>query len=152
MNVVSLIGRMVKTPELKEYGKGKNAGVVTRFTLAVQRDADTADFISCVAFGKTAEMIDTYLKKGSKLGVTGSIQTGSYEDKDGNKRYTTDVIVRMIDFCDGKKEEDAEEEEKPRKKGAKKSRRREEEDEDDDDEDAEYINAPDDLDDELPFT
>ena len=153
MNNVCLIGRMVKTPELKEYGKGKNAGVVTRFTLAVQRDADTADFISCVAFGKTAEMIDTYMKKGSKLGVTGSIQTGSYEDKDGNKRYTTDVIVRMVDFCDSKKEkEEDEEDEKPRKRSTKKSRRREEGDEDEDeDEYAEYLYAPDYLDNELPF-
>lgn len=99
MNSVNLIGRMTKDPELKEYGKGKNAGSVVRFTLAVQRDRDNADFISCVAFGGTAELIDTYFSKGTLFGVSGRIQTGSYEDKDGNKRYTTDVVVSRVSFC-----------------------------------------------------
>lgn len=99
MNSVNLIGRMVRDPELKEYGKGKDAGSVVRFTLAVQRDKDNADFISCVAFGGTAELIDTYFSKGSLFGVSGRIQTGSYEDKEGNKRYTTDVIVNRVTFC-----------------------------------------------------
>lgn len=120
MNQVCLIGRMTKDPELKEYGKGKDAGCLVRFTLAVDRSSknDAADFISCIAFGKTAELIDTYLTKGSKIGISGSIQTGSYETEEGEKRYTTDVIVTRLDFCDSKKksEDDEEEEEKPRKK------------------------------------
>ena len=119
MNQVCLIGRMTKDAQVTEYGKGKDAGLVARFTLAVDRSSkdDTADFISCVAFGKTAELIDTYLVKGSKIGVSGSIQTGKYEDKEGNTRYTTDVIVTRIDFCDSKKsKDDEEEEENPRKK------------------------------------
>ena len=119
MNQVCLIGRLTKDPELKEYGKGKDAGCLVRFTLAVDRSSkdDAADFISCIAFGKTAELIDTYLGKGSKIGISGSIQTGSYEREDG-KRYTTDVIVTRLDFCDSKKksEEEEEEEEKPKKK------------------------------------
>lgn len=119
MNQVSLIGRMTKDAQVSEYGKGKDTGLVARFTLAVDRGKDdTADFISCVAFGKTAELIDTYLGKGSKIGVSGSIQTGRYEDKEGNTHYTTDVIVTRLDFCDSKKKEDdeEEEEEKPKKK------------------------------------
>lgn len=121
MNQVCLIGRMTKDAQVSEYGKGKDAGLVARFTLAVDRASkdDTADFISCVAFGKTAELIDFYLSKGSKIGVSGSIQTGRYEDKEGNTHYTTDVIVTRLDFCDSKKkseEDEEEEEEKPKKK------------------------------------
>lgn len=120
MNQVSLIGRMTKDAKITEYGKGKDTGLLARFTLAVDRGKDdTADFISCVAFGKTAELIDIYLGKGSKIGVSGSIQTGSYETQEGEKRYTTDVIVTRLDFCDSKKksdEEEEEEEEKPKKK------------------------------------
>lgn len=100
MNSVCLIGRLTKDIELKEYGKGKDAGLMARFTLAVQRDKETADFISCVAFGKTAELLDAYFVKGSRAGIEGRIQTGSYEDKDGNKRYTTDVIVSRVHFAD----------------------------------------------------
>lgn len=120
MNQVCLIGRMTKDPELKEYGKGKDGGCLVRFTLAVDRGSkdDAADFISCIAFNKTAELIDTYLGRGSKIGISGSIQTGSYGDKDGNTHYTTDVIVTRLDFCDSKKksEDEEEEEEKPKKK------------------------------------
>lgn len=159
MNNVNLIGRLTRDPALSEYGKGKNAGLLARFTLAVRRDADNADFISCVAFGKTAELIDQYMTKGSQLGVSGSIQTGKYEDKEGDTHYTTDVIVRQIDFIGSSKDEDKE---KPRKKSGKtsaktsekkSSRRRKDEDdeeEEDDEEDPEFID-PNDLDDELPF-
>lgn len=145
MNNVSLIGRLTKDPELKTYGKGKDKGFYARFTLAVQRDKDTTDFIHCVAFGKTAEIIDTYFGKGAKMGASGSIQTSSYEDDKGDKRYSTEVIVKMIDFCDGKAADD-DDDDKPAKKTKKSSsaksskRRRDEDDEDEDD-----------LDDELPF-
>lgn len=117
MNNVSLIGRLTKDPAISEYGKGKDAGVLARFTLAVRRDSDNADFISCVAFGKTAELIDLYFAKGSQIGVIGTIQTGKYENKEGQTVYTTDVIVRQIDFIgSGKSSDDEEEEEKPKKK------------------------------------
>lgn len=105
MNNVCLMGRLVKDPNMVEYGKGKDAGLSARITVAVQRDKDNADFISCVAFGKTAELIDTYFVKGSRIALEGRIQTGSYEDKDGNKRYTTDVVISRIHFCDSKKTE-----------------------------------------------
>ena len=110
MNTVALMGRLTKDPMISEYGSGKNTGLLARFTLAVRRDSDNADFISCVAFGKTAELIDQYFNKGDQIGVTGSIQTGKYENKDGNTVYTTDVIVRQIDFTGsaGKSEDDEE--------------------------------------------
>lgn len=116
MNSVNLIGRLTRDPAVSEYGKGKDAGLVARFTLAVRRDADNADFISCVAFGKTAKLIDQYMVKGSQLGVTGSIQTGKYDDQNGDTHYTTDVIVRQIDFIGSKSENEEEEEDKKTKK------------------------------------
>lgn len=119
MNVVNLIGRFTKDPSISEYGKGKDAGMVARFTLAVRRDSDNADFISCVAFGKTAELIDTYFAKGSMIGISGSIQTGRYENKNGDTVYTTDVIARQIDFVGGGKRDEDEEEEKEDRKSKK---------------------------------
>lgn len=113
MNSVCLLGRLVKDPNVVEYGKGKDAGLCARITVAVQRDKDNADFISCVAFGKTAELIDTYFSKGSRIALEGRIQTGSYEDKDGNKHYTTDVIISRVHFCDSKKTETPEDYDDP---------------------------------------
>lgn len=140
MNTVALMGRLTKDPMISEYGSGKNTGLLARFTLAVRRDADNADFISCVAFGKTAELIDQYFKKGDQIGITGSIQTGKYKNKDGDTVYTTDVIVRQIDFTgsSGKSADDGEyaptdtelpfpedeEEEKPKRSGSSGSSRR----------------------------
>lgn len=103
MNKVCLIGRLTKDPDVKSYGKGKNAGVRASYTLAVDRDKENADFIRCVAFGKGAEFAEEYLSKGMKIGVTGEIRTGSYEDKDGNTVYTTEVLVNQYDFCESKK-------------------------------------------------
>ena len=94
MNTVVLSGRMAKDPELK-YTSGGKANA--RFTLAVQRTKDEADFINCVAWEKTAETIVEYFKKGSQIAVQGSIRTGSYE-KDGKTIYTTDVWVYKFDF------------------------------------------------------
>lgn len=94
MNNIVLIGRMTKDPELKYANTGKGS---TRFTLAVQRNKDEADFINCVAWEKTAENIAEYFKKGSQIAVQGSIRTGSYE-KDGRTVYTTDVWVYKFDF------------------------------------------------------
>lgn len=106
MNKVNLIGRLTKDAELQQAGENNYA----RFTLAVNRkfknanDEYEADFINCVAWNKTAELICEYFKKGSEIGVSGRIQTGSYDDKDGNKRYTTDVVVEEITFIGSKKE------------------------------------------------
>ena len=103
MNSVNLIGRLTKDPEARQ---AKDTTVVN-FTVAVDRGGQDngADFIRCVAFGKTAEFIDDYFSKGQRVGVSGRIQTGSYENKDGQTVYTTDVIVERVDFADAKKED-----------------------------------------------
>lgn len=106
MNKVILIGRLTKDPELKFAQSTGNA--VTRFTLAVNRHMkkEEADFINCIAFGKTGEAIAQYLTKGRQLAITGGIRTGSYDAKDGTKKYTTDVIVESFEFInDGKRNE-----------------------------------------------
>lgn len=105
MNQTALIGRLIGDPDIK----GADKSMVARYTLAVdrryKRDGDPdADFIRCVTFGKGAEFAQRFLKKGTKVGVTGRIQTGSYTDKDGRKVYTTDVIVEQHEFCESKKE------------------------------------------------
>lgn len=98
MNKVILIGRLTKDPELN-YAAGSGTAL-TRFSLAVTRPFknDETDFINCIAFGKTGETIAQYLTKGRQLAVTGSIRTGSYDAKDGTKRYTTDVVVESFEF------------------------------------------------------
>ena len=108
MNNVSLIGRLTRDPDVRYSGEIS----VARFTLAVARPKTkdkeaTSDFISCVAFGKTAELVEKYVGKGRMIGVTGHIQTGNYTDKDGKKVYTTDVITDKVEFLDKaeKKEE-----------------------------------------------
>lgn len=101
MNSVTLFGRLVKDPELR-YTTGAEPKSVATFTLAVNRpkkEAD-ADFIRCVAFGRTADLIGTYVSKGHRLIVNGSIRTGSYEANDGTRRYTTDVWVNNIEFVE----------------------------------------------------
>lgn len=105
MNKVVLIGRLARDPETR-YTQDQKA--VTRFTLAVNRikKDDPADFISCVAFGTTAQLIERYVKKGNRLAVEGHINTGSYE-KDGRKIYTTDVIVDRMEFISSLKESDS---------------------------------------------
>lgn len=98
MNKVILLGRLTKDPELN-YAAGSGTAV-TRFNLAVTRPfkKDETDFINCIAFGKTGETIAQYLTKGRQLAITGRIQTGSYDAKDGTKRYTTDVVVESFEF------------------------------------------------------
>lgn len=103
MNRVVLIGRVVRDPELK-FAAGSGTAVAN-FTLAVnrpkQKDKEQeADFIRCVAFKKTAELIAEHFTKGKQIAVSGSIRTGSYEAQDGSKRYTTDVYVESFDFLD----------------------------------------------------
>jgi single-strand DNA-binding protein len=107
MNKVNLIGRLTSDPELR-YNSSDIA--YTRFVLAVNRpftnsDGEReADFISCVAWRKTAELICEHFKKGSEIGLSGRIQTGNYERADGTKAYTTDIIIEEITFVGSKKE------------------------------------------------
>ena len=106
MNKAILIGRIVRDPEVR-YTQGDKPMCIARYTLAVDRrfkrqgDA-TADFIPCVCFGKTAEFIEKYAKKGTKLAVSGRITTGSYTNRDGQKVYTTEVTVEEQDFAESK--------------------------------------------------
>ena len=97
---------MVKDPEIR-YSQGANTTCVARYTLAVDRKfkqegQPNADFINCIAFGKLGEFAEKYLHKGAKIAVTGRIQTGSYTNKDGQKVYTTDVVVEEQEFCESK--------------------------------------------------
>ena len=107
MNKVILMGRLTRAPEVR-YSSGDNQKAVVRYTLAVDRryrrqeDEQTADFINCVAFGKGAEFAEKYLRQGTKIVVEGRIQTGSYTNKDGQKVYTTDVIVESHEFAESK--------------------------------------------------
>lgn len=122
INKAILIGRLTRDPDIKYT----NNSAVARFCLAVdrqfKREGDpTADFINCVSFGKAAEFAEKYLTKGTKLCVTGRIQTGSYTNKDGQKVYTTDVIVESQEFVESKAsasqhQEDAPAEPKPKAK------------------------------------
>ena len=108
MNKVILMGRLTRDPEIR-YSQSENSTAVARFTLAVDRrfkrdgaNEQSADFISCVAFGRTAEFMERYTRQGTKLVVEGRIQTGSYTNKDGNKVYTTDVVVENTEFAESK--------------------------------------------------
>ena len=106
MNKVILMGRLTREPEVR-YSQGESSLAIARFTLAVDRrfkrdNEQSADFISCVAFGKTAEFCERYTHQGTKLVVEGRIQTGSYTNKDGNKVYTTEVVVENTEFAESK--------------------------------------------------
>lgn len=106
MNKVILIGRLTRDVETR-YSQGNEPMAISRYTLAVDRRGksdgeQTADFISCVAFGRAGEFAEKYLHKGMKVAVTGRIQTGSYTNKDGVKVYTTDVVVEDHEFCENK--------------------------------------------------
>lgn len=106
MNKVILVGRMTKDAEVR-YGNSDS--VFARFNLAVERkykkdgDDQTADFINCVAFGKTADFLEKFGQKGVKFVAEGRIQTGSYNNKEGNRIYTTDVVVENLEFAESKK-------------------------------------------------
>ena len=105
MNKVILMGRLTRDPEVR-YSQGENATAVARFTLAVdrrfRREDASADFIGCVAFGRNAEFIEKYFRQGTKALITGRIQTGSYTNRDGQKVYTTDVVVEDQEFAESK--------------------------------------------------
>ena len=148
INKAILIGRLTRDPDIKYT----NNSAVARFCLAVdrqfKREGDpTADFINCVSFGKAAEFAEKYLTKGTKLCVTGRIQTGSYTNKDGQKVYTTDVIVESQEFVESKAsasqhQEDAPAEPKPKTKSKPKQTAPAEED---------FMTIEDGVETELPF-
>ena len=110
MNKVILMGRLTRDAEVR-YKEGEKPMAIARFSLAVDRrfsrnaekeGQQTADFPSCIAFGKTGEFLEKYGKKGTKLVVEGRLQTGSYTNKEGQKVYTTDVVVEQVEFAESK--------------------------------------------------
>ena len=145
MNRVILMGRLTRAPNIT-YAQKDNSSI-GRFTLAVDRrvarNADqnqqTADFISCVTFGKQAEFVEKYLRQGTKVALEGRLQTGSYTNKEGQKVYTTDVIVDNIEFAESKNAQggsgNGQSYERPQPTGT----------------DSGFINIPEGIDEELPF-
>ena len=127
---------MTKDPEIR-YSQGTNTTCVARYTLAVDRKfkqegQPNADFINCIAFGKLGEFAEKYLHKGTKIAVTGRIQTGSYTNKDGQKVYTTDVVVEEQEFCESKSQSNSQPQPTPSN-------------------DNSWMNIPDGVEDSLPF-
>ena len=105
MNKWAGLGRLTRDPEIRKGKTSKGEEMlVARYTLAIDRRGKDAgaDFIGCVVFGKGAEFAEKYLKKGTKIAVTGRIQTGDYTNKDGQKVYTTDVIIEEQEFAESK--------------------------------------------------
>ena len=142
MNKVILIGRLTRDPDVR-YSQAEESVAVARYTLAVNRrfhrdGEQAADFVSCVAFGKQGEFAEKYLRQGIKIAITGRIQTGSYTNRDGQKVYTTDVIIESQEFVESKK---AVEEREAAEYGG-----RQEVPEGDG-----FMNIPDGIDEELPF-
>jgi single-strand DNA-binding protein len=114
MNKVILVGRLTRDAEIR-YSQGDASTAVARFTIAVDRrvrrdansnDSQTADFIGCVAFGRTAEFLERFGRKGTKFILEGRIQTGSYTNKDGQRVYTTDVVAENMEFAESKGQSD----------------------------------------------
>ena len=111
MNKVVLMGRLTRDPEVR-YSQGENALAIARYTLAVdrrfKRDGEqTADFINCVVFGKSAEFTERYFRQGMRVSVSGRIQTGSYTNREGQKVYTTEVVVEDQEFAESKASSDS---------------------------------------------
>ena len=114
MNKVILMGRLTRDPEVRYSTSGDNQLAIARYTLAVDRrrarnnnDEQSADFISCVSFGRTAEFAEKYFRQGLKIAVTGRIQTGSYTNREGQKVYTTEVVVEDQEFAESKASSDS---------------------------------------------
>ena len=148
MNKVILMGRLTRDPNVR-YSPRNNSQeemAIARYTLAVDRRGakdgqQSADFISCVAFGRDGEFAEKYLKQGTKVVVTGRIQTGSYTNRDGQKVYTTDVIVEEQEFAESRAESDANRGNYQHQTSAGATP----------DEGDGFMNIPDGIDDELPF-
>ena len=143
MNKVILMGRLTRNPEVR-YGTGENSTAVARYTIAVdrrfKRDGEqNADFIGCVAFGRNAEFAEKYLRQGTKIVLTGRIQTSSYTNRDGQKVYTTDIVVEEQEFAENKAAGNGGQNNYSRPSAATS--------------DADgFMNIPDGIDDELPFS
>ena len=139
MNKVILMGRLTRDPEVR-YAQGNDNMAIARYSLAVDRrfkkdgDEQTADFINCIAFGKAGEFAEKYFRKGTKIAVVGRIQTGSYTNKDGQKVYTTDVVVEEQEFAESKGNGSTE---GTQSTAANKN--------------TDFMNIPDDISEELPF-
>ena len=150
MNKAILMGRLTKDPDVR-YSQGENGTAVARYTLAVdrrfRRDGDqSADFISCVAFGKTGEFAEKYAHKGTKFVVSGRIQTGSYQNKEGQTVYTTDVVVEDMEFAESKSAASSNGGGYSAPAGAPADQSAAPQPADDG-----FMNVPDEIDDELPF-
>lgn len=146
MNKVILLGRLARDPETR-YSGADNSMAVCRYTLAVDKkfkkdNEPTADFINCVAFGKTAEFAEKYFTRGLRVAVSGRIQTGSYTNRDGQKVYTTDVVVEEHEIAQSRSEASNQQE----------SNRQPEISPYDEDKDNGFMKIPDGIDDELPFS
>ena len=143
MNKVQLVGRLRRDPEIR-YSQGGNATATARFSVAVNRRFKNsegnydADFINCVAFGKSAEFVEKYFKKGMAIGLTGRIQTGSYTNKDGQKVYTTDVVVEETEFVESKGASNTDNSNSSRPTPSVSNN-------------SDFVNIPDGVDEELPF-
>lgn len=146
MNVVVLVGRLTRDPDIR-YTNEAEPRCIARFTLAVDRGykkdgQQAADFIGCTVFGKAAEAVEQYVRKGTKICLEGRIQTGSYTDRDGKKIYTTDVIANHWEFAESRK---AQEEAAGQTAGKARTEGKAPEDADG------FMNIPDSIDEELPF-
>lgn len=97
MNRVFLLGNLTHDPDISY---GKNDTTIAKFTIAVRRNSEITDFIYCTAFNKTAEILEKYFSKGKRIAIEGEINTGSYENKEGETVYYTNVIARSVDFCE----------------------------------------------------
>ena len=141
MNKVILMGRLTRQPSIR-YTAGNDGTAVARYTLAVDRrsnrDQQSADFFNCVAFGKAAEFAEKYLHKGTKIAVTGRLQTGKYTNKDGVITYTTDVVIEEMEFAESKKNSQDSDRSSDGGRTGK-------------DADDDFMQIPDDIDGELPF-
>lgn len=132
MNKVLLMGRLVRDPEVR-YTQGQDQKAIAKFTIAVDRKykkdgEQSADFISCVAFGKAGEFAEKYLKKGTKIACEGRWQTGSYTNKEGAKVYTNDCVIEQMEFAESKRSDSGQATQSD-----------------------DFMNVPDDIDDEIPF-
>lgn len=121
MNKVVLIGRTTKDIELQKYGKGKDAGVYAKVSIAVRRDKDNTDFVYCTLWGKCAEIAAEYVQKGDLVALSGRVAPSSYDDENGNKIFRTDISINEIELITSRRtDEDADEDEKPRKASRRK--------------------------------
>lgn len=141
MNKVILMGRLTRDPEVR-YSQGAEPMAIARYTLAVDRrgrrdsNEQNADFISCVAFGRAGEFAEKYLHQGTKIVVTGRIQTGSYTDREGRKVYTTEVVAEDQEFAESKNSQTGGNRQAPPESSAA---------------DDSFMNIPDGIEGQLPF-